>query len=84
MTRVASRAVPIFFLTCIHCPTSRPGIAYTTTYLDTQCTQAQVTVQRTLACHATNQAGYESAFGYCNQDPSVIPLPNGYNFTTEM
>ena len=64
-------------------PTHHAGIAYTTTYMDTYCQNAQVTEQRSLECHATNNAAYQSAYGYCNQDPSVLPVPAG-NFTTEM
>jgi len=60
------------------------GTSYTQQYSDTACTQKIGTgYQETLTCQ--NAVGrYASAYGYCNKDPSEIPLPAVGEFTTQM
>ncbi len=68
----------------LHFSTLVLGTAYTQQYSDTACTQKIGTgYQETLTCQ--NAVGhYASAYGYCNKDPSEIPLPAVGEFTTQM
>jgi hypothetical protein len=55
---------------------------YTTQYTDTTCTNSQISFQENVFCE--NLVGkYGSQRGFCNEDPSMLPLPSA-NFATEM
>lgn len=56
---------------------------YATPYTDTKCTVVGLSYTQSLSCSNAQGNNYASGQGYCNKDPSVIPVP-GANFTTEM
>lgn len=64
--------------------TCNEGTAYTQQYSDTACTAKIGNGYQEVLNICQNAVGkYESAIGYCNKDPSQIPLPPG-QFTTQI
>ena len=74
-----------------HCPNhasnnflfSYADTFFTTPYTDTQCTVPGLAFTQSLACSNAQANNYASGQGFCNKDPTVIPVP-GAAFTTEV
>ena len=56
---------------------------FTTPFSDTKCTVPALAFTQSLACSNAQTNNYASGQGFCNKDPTVIPVP-GADFTTEV